>query len=89
MSYIETYHILNKLWIDTKDIQKLLNCGKESARQIRNGVEDVIKNKGYQLPLGKNKKVSTKALIEYLGLDMNYIIEMANLEEKQNNSRIE
>ncbi len=84
MSYIETYDILNKLWIDTKDIQKLLNCGKESARQVRNEIENIITNNGYKLPLGKNKKVSTKALIEYLGLDINYIMEMASLEQKNN-----
>ena len=86
MSYEETLNILNKLWLDSKDIQKLLNCGKDSARKIRDNIAIIIKSKGYELPLGKNKKVSTKEVIEYLGLDINYIIEMASLE--QNKSRI-
>lgn len=86
MSYEETLNILNKLWLDSKDIQKLLNCGKDSARKIRDNIAKIIKSKGYELPLGKNKKVSTKEVIEYLGLDINYIIEMASLE--QNKSRI-
>ena len=86
MSYIETLNILNKLWLDSKDIQILLNCGKDSARKIRDNIAKIIKSKGYELPLGKNKKVSTKEVIEYLGLDINYIIEMASLE--QNKSRI-
>ena len=86
MSYEETLNILNKLWLDSKDIQKLLNCGKDSARKIRDNIAKIIKSKGYELPLGKNKKVSTKEEIEYLGLDINYIIEMASFE--QNKSRI-
>ena len=86
MSYEETLNILNKLWLDSKDIQKLLNCGKDSARKIRDNIAKIIKSKGYELPLGKNKKVSTKEVIEYLGLDINYIIEMASFE--QNKSRI-
>lgn len=86
MSYEETLNILNKLWLDSKDIQKLLNCGKDSARKIRDNIAKIIKSKGYELPLGKNKKVSTKEVIEYLGIDINYIIEMASLE--QNKSRI-
>ena len=84
MSYIETLNILNKLWLDSKDIQILLNCGKDSARKIRDNVAKIIKSKGYELPLGKNKKASTKTVIEYLGLDINYIIEMASLEQNKN-----
>ena len=80
MSYIETYNILNKLWLDTKDIQELLNCGKESARKVRDEVAKIIRSKGYELPVGKCKKVATKEVIEYLGLDIDYIINMANLE---------
>ena len=87
MSYEETLNILNKLWLDSKDIQILLNCGKDSARKIRDNVAKIIKSKGYELPLGKNKKVSTKEVIEYLGLDINYIIEMASLEQNKNRIR--
>ena len=87
MSYEETLNILNKLWLDSSDIQKLLNCGKDSARKIRDNIAKIIKSKGYELPLGKNKKVSTKEVIEYLGLDINYIIEMASLEQNKNRIR--
>ncbi len=81
MSYYETYNILNKVWLTSKDIQKLVNCGKDTARKIRDKVAEKTLAKGYALPLCKNKVVSTKEVIEYLGLDIKYIIEMATLEQ--------
>lgn len=82
MSYIDAYNILSKVWLDSKDIQKLLSCGIDSARKTRKEISQIIKSKGYELPLCKNKKVLTKEVIDYLGIDMDYITQMAKLEQK-------
>ena len=82
MSYVDAFELLNKLWLDSTDIQRLLSCGKDSARKIRDDVSNMIKEKGYELPMGKNKKVLTKEVVEYLGIDMDYIEKMAMFEHR-------
>ena len=50
-------------------------------------IEDEIIKDGKKLPNGKTIVVPTKKVIEYLGLDLDYIINMANIEVSLNNNR--
>ena len=46
--------------------------------------QDIIKD-GKKLPNGKTIVVPTKKVIEFLGLDLDYIVSMANTEVSLNN----
>ena len=82
MNYSELLNIINKVWLDKSDISKITNCGKDSATKIRNQVTNNIIKKGYTLPQDKTKIVPTQEVLDYLGLDIHYIIEMATLEQQ-------
>lgn len=87
MSYLELYHLISKPWVSIKEIGLIANCGRDSAIRIRNMIrEDIIKN-GKKLPISKTIVVPTNKVIELLGLDMDYIINMANTEIRLNNNR--
>lgn len=77
MDYIKMYELLSKPWIDTEGIMKLAQCGKHSATKIRLEIEQQILNSGKKLPLSSRKNVPTKMVLDYLGLDENYIYTMA------------
>lgn len=80
MSYLELYQIISKPWASIKEIGLIANCGRDSAIKIRNMIEEEIIKDGKKLPSGKTIVVPTKKVIEYLGLDLEYIINMANTE---------
>lgn len=77
MDYIKMYELLSKPWIDTEGIMKLAQCGKHSATKIRLEIEQQILDSGKKLPLSSRKNVPTKMVLDYLGLDENYIYTMA------------
>ena len=81
MTYNIILNVINKPWLSTKDIMILANCGRNTAIKIRKEVEELIKASGYKLPSAKVKKVPTDKVLEYLHLDVNYIITMANYYE--------
>ena len=80
MSYTELFKILSKPWVGIKEIQLIANCGRDSAITIRNTIEKEVKESGKRLPISKTIIVPTRKVIEYLDLDVDYIIEMANNE---------
>lgn len=80
MSYLELYKIISKPWASIEEIKKIANCGRDSAIKIRNSIEDKINKNGKVLPTGKTIVVPMKDVIAYLGLDLSYIINMANTE---------
>jgi len=80
MSYLELYKIISKQWASIEEIRKIANCGRDSAIKIRNNIEKEIIKNGKVLPSGKTIVVPMKNVVDYLGLDLNYIIEMANTE---------
>lgn len=82
MSYKALSEIIIKPWIDIKGIKLLACCGRNSAINIRKKVEEEIIKKGNLLPQSSPIVVPTKEVLNCLGLDANYIIEMA-LKEKQ------
>lgn len=80
MSYLELYKIISKPWASINEISLIANCGRDAAIKIRNKIEEDIIKEGKKLPNGKKIVVPTKKVIEYLGLDLDYIINMANCE---------
>ena len=87
MSYLELYHVISKPSVSIKEIGLIANCGRDSAIKIRNKIEEGIIKDGKQLHHGKTIVVPTKKVIEYLGLDLDYIINMANIEVNLINGR--
>ena len=77
MSYIEMRELVSKVWLDVDDIMRLAQCGKHSATAIRNEIEEQILASGKKVPIASRKCVPTKLVLEYLGLDIDYICNMA------------
>ena len=77
MDYVEMKELISKVWLDVDDIMRLAQCGKHSATNIRNEIEDQIVASGKKVPTGARKCVPTKMVLDYLGLDIDYICTMA------------
>ncbi len=77
MNYVEMKELISKVWLDVDDIMRLAQCGKHSATNIRNEIEDQIVASGKKVPTGARKCVPTKMVLDYLGLDIDYICTMA------------
>ena len=84
MSYKEFFRTILKPWAGIKEICIIANCGRDSAIKIRNHIEKEILKQGKVLPGGKVIQVPMKNVIEHLGLDIDYIIEMATYEDNLN-----
>lgn len=80
MSYLELFKIISRPWTSIKEIRLIANCGRDSAIKIRNDIENIITSEGKILPTGKTIMVSMKYVVEYLGLDLRHITDMANYE---------
>ena len=85
MSYLELYQLISKPWCNVKEISLIANCGRDSAIKIRNMIEQEIIKDGKRLPISKTIVVPTKKVVEFLGLDLDYIVSMANTEVSLNN----
>lgn len=85
MSYLELYQLISKPWSSVKEISLIANCGRDNAIKIRNMIGQEIIKDGKRLPIGKTIVVPTKKVIEFLGLDLDYIVSMANTEVSLNN----
>ena len=77
MSYKEMADVVSKVWINSNDIMKICNCGKNSAIQIRKDIEKIIIDSGKFVPPSMTKYVPTKLVLDYIGLDEDYILKMA------------
>lgn len=77
MDYLKMTAIISKPWIDTDGIMELAQCGKRSATRVRTTIEKQILDSGKMLPLSSRKNVPTKMVLDYLGLDEEYIYNMA------------
>jgi hypothetical protein len=78
MNYKEMLEIVSKVWINSNDIMKLCNCGKNTANKIRQDVEKIVIDNGKVIPPSVVKYVPTKLVLEYIGLDEDYIFKMAS-----------
>lgn len=79
MNYKELLEIISKPWIDTNGIMEIAQCGKNSAIKIRWDIEKSILDSGLKLPKSNKRHVPTKLVLEYLGLDVEYIKNMASI----------
>ena len=77
MSYKVLSEYISKPWIDTDDIMKIACCGKNSAIKIRLEIEQQVLNSGKKLPVSGRKYIPTRLLLDYLGMDVDYICSMA------------
>ena len=77
MNYKEMSKIVSKVWINSNDIMKICNCGKNTAIKIRRDIENVIIESGKLVPPSMTKYIPTRLLLEYLGMDEDYIFKMA------------
>jgi len=88
IKYGELFAIVSKQWADVNDIKQLCGNGRNKARQIRKEIEQDILASGKKLLDSKVKKVPMSKVIDYLNLDIDYIVKMAMLEnEIINNDR--
>lgn len=78
MNYKEMLEIVSKVWINSNDIMRLCNCGKNTANKIRQDVEKIIIDNGKVIPPSVVRYVPTKLVLEYIGLDEDYIFKMAS-----------
>ena len=88
MSYLELLKLISSPWCSTKEIQLIARCGRDTAIKIRKSIEKDIQKNSKLLPHAKTKWVPTQKVLEYIGLEVSYIQEMAKCEEQMNmNSR--
>ena len=81
------FALISKQWANANDIKQLCGSGRDKARQIRNEIELEVTNSGKRLLGGKEKKVPMSKVIDYLNMDIDYIVKMAMLEKEINNDR--
>lgn len=79
MNYKEMMELVSKVWVNSNDIMRLCNCGKNTAIKIRQDIEKNIVEEGKLIPPSMTKYVPTKLVLEYLGLDEDYIFKMASM----------
>ena len=89
MSYTEVYRLISKPWINTEEIKKLCLCGNKKAAKIRSEVEEKVIAMGKTIPECARKIIPTPILLEYLNIDIDYVYEMAEKEQKLNSNGIE
>ena len=82
MSYVDMYKVISKPWSSTDDIMEIANCGKNQAIEIRSDIEKLVRQSGKRIMRSNKIIVPTKLVLEYLGLDGEYIYQMA-LKEKE------
>lgn len=79
MNYKEMMELISKVWINSNDIMKLCNCGKNTAIKIRQDIEKNIVEEGKLVPPSMTKYVPTKLVLEHIGLDEDHIFKMASM----------
>lgn len=82
MSYLQLFKLILNPWCSTNEIRQIAMCGRNTAIKIRNNIESEIQKSGKMLPKAKTIFVPTQKVVEYLGLDLDYIKEMAKTEEQ-------
>ena len=66
--------ILNKQWLDTKDIKALASVGENRARDIKKEIAKELLQENYFLPTGL---VPSEKAIQYLNLNVSYLRKVA------------
>ena len=63
MNYKELIELISKAWMNSNDIMRLCNCGKNTAIKIRKDIEKVIMDEGKVVPPSMTKYVPTKLVL--------------------------
>lgn len=71
--------VLMKNWLTNHDIMILAECGLNKAIEIKKEIQKQILKEGYKLP---KHKVTKQRVLEYLGINENYIFKLAQTEQK-------
>lgn len=82
VSYLQLSIIISKVWSDVTDIMKIAGCGRNGAIAIRNDIIRKIEASGKFVPKSSPKVVPTQSVIDYVGLETDYIFAMAEKEQK-------
>ncbi len=85
MDYRELSQLISFPWIDTEGIMKINSCSRHSATKIRKEIEEEMVGSGKKLPSSSRKYIPTKMLLNYLGLEEDYIFNMAKKGEENGN----
>lgn len=81
MSYQKLYSIISKPWLNTEEIKILCNgCSINSAIKVRQEIEKKVESMGKKLPISNHKVVPTQVALDYFGIDINYVYDMATKE---------
>lgn len=82
LNYTDMYSIISKPWVNTEEIKKICLCGNKKAMSIRKEVEKIVVEMGKHLPEASQKIIPTPVLLDYIGMDIEYVYKMA-LKEKE------
>ena len=77
MNYKKMYEILSKPWLDVNDIKAITSLGRDKSSQIRNNIIKMVLDDGKRLPETRKKLVPTNYVVNYLGLEIDFIKKMA------------
>lgn len=80
----EMLDILNKQWLDTKDIKVLASVGIDKARRIKNEIISTLAAEHYFLP---TSLVPSEKVVEHLNLNVRYLKKMAKDSEAKKNEK--
>lgn len=81
MTYMELLEIIIKPWLTIEDISKVGGCGRCGALLIINDIEERISREGKILPPTRSKIAPTKMVLDVLGIDEEYVYDMAMKEK--------
>lgn len=79
MDYKRLLELISKPWLNTNEIMQVAECGRNTATRIRMEIEQMIIDSGKILPKSNKKHVPTRMVLAYLGMDEEYIKNMASL----------
>lgn len=84
MIYSELFKVCSKSWLDINDIKNIANCGRDKANEIADTIIKEINNSGKRVPHTKKKIIPTDYLIDYLDIDIDFVMKMAKNEKEIN-----
>ncbi len=82
MTYTELFRVCSRNWLDINDIKNIANCGRDKANEIADNIIREINNSGKKVPQTKKKIVPTNYVIEYLDINMDFVLKMAKNEKE-------
>ena len=82
MNNKELLKLIERPWLSIEDIKTICFCGDSSARKIVKDIEEQVVSNGKNLPPSKKKLVSTNLVLDYLGIDVEYLRKNQQIKEE-------